>query len=284
MGFSVKVLADSIGESGVRLTTVEATYPRIIHSELLTHGMLSRNSASSRAIPALKLIQRVVDDPFVPEHIGKNQKGMQASEQLDDAGREAAVAEWLAARDSAVAHARRMVDLGVHKQVVNRIIEPWMWITVIITATDLNNLWALRDHEKAEPHFQKLARMWKAAIDASTPKYVKAGDWHLPLIYPEDVEQAFNDIVKSDSFLAPVDRRLAQISIGRCARVSYLTHDGKRDHAEDIRLFNDLMGGDPKHASPAEHAAMALPTDVRVAKLRGWCSYRMMVKGESVPG
>jgi thymidylate synthase ThyX len=280
MGFFAKILADSVNEVGVRLTTIEATYPRIIHSELLTHRALSRSSASSRAIPVPKLIQRVMDDPFVPEHIGKNQRGMQASEQLTESERAEAVAEWLKARDSAVKHAEYMVSLGVHKQVVNRLIEPWMWITVIYTATDWNNFWALRIHEAAEPHFQHIAGMMYVEMRDSKPVLKKTGEWHLPLIFDEDREILSHlDMSKGD-----VETMLVKISVGRCARVSYLTHDGRRDHSEDIRLHDDLLVKVPKHSAPGEHVAQALDSDKRVANLRGWRSHRMMTPNESVPG
>lgn len=225
MGFSVRVLADSIAPCGKRLTTLECSYPRFIHSEVLTHRMLSRNSASSRAIPTEKLIQRVVDDPVIPMYIGANQKGMQAGAELTDLAREIAVREWLAARDSAVDKARSLLAIGVHKQVVNRLIEPWMWITVIISATEWENFFGLRLHKDAEPHFQHLARMMKDAMIESYPVELDAGSWHLPLIksaeitevslrYPNDEQAAWLELIK--------------ISVGRCARVSYLTHDGRR--------------------------------------------------------
>lgn len=288
MSISVKVLADSVGPSGRRLTTIEATYPRIIHSEILTHRALSRSSASSRAIPVEKLIQRVLDDPFIPEHIGKNQKGMQAEEQLDEAGVRRAQSLWIGARDEAVASARAMVALGVHKQVVNRLIEPWMWITVIITATDWNNFFTLRCHPAAEPHFQQLAYAIREARNASTPKTLREGEWHLPLIFAEDRAATWDLANMPDRTMVEAirehDQLLVKVSVGRCARVSYLTHDGRRDLKEDIALHDRLVVQEPRHAAPGEHVAQALATDERVANLSGWRSYRMSLPSESVPG
>ncbi len=172
MAFECKILADSLAPCMKRLTTFEVTYPRIIHSEVLTHRMLSRNSASSRAIPVEKLIQRVVDDPFIPVYIGANQKGMQAGEELSEEARASAVTLWLSARNKAVDHARMLTNIGVHKQVVNRIIEPWMWITVIVSATEWDNFYGLRCHKDAEPHFQLIARMMRDAQAASEPRAV----------------------------------------------------------------------------------------------------------------
>ncbi len=293
MAFSVKVIADSIGPSGKRITTWEATYWRGIHSEILTHRMLSRSSASSRAIPVEKMIQRVLDDPFIPEHIGKNQKGMQAEEQLPERARVAAVDTWLRARDAAVEHARHMLELGVHKQIANRLLEPWMWITVIITATELNNFYALRCHPAAEPHFQQLAYGMRDTQRASTPVPLVAGSWHRPYIdYVEDYAAVIGlerdgaqrtDAEKVHDVVA-AGELLNKISVGRCARVSYLTHDGRRDIREDIALHDRLVVQEPRHAAPGEHVAQALATDERCANLFGWRSYRMRLPRESVPG
>lgn len=242
---TARILADSLAPCGERLTTMEWTYPRAIHSEIMTHRALTKSSASSRAIPVEKLIQRIIDDPWIPMYIGANQKGMQAGEELSPVARSLATMEWLRARDNAVASARLMIDWGAHKQVVNRLLEPWMHITVIVSGTSWTNFFGLRDHPMAEPHFQHLARAAKEAMASSAPKRLKTGEWHLPLIHDEDREA-----------LSVAD--LVRVSVGRCARVSYLTHDGRRDHAADIELHDRLVVQQPAHAAPAEHVAQAL--------------------------
>jgi hypothetical protein len=273
MSFAVKILADSLAPCGKRLVTYQATYPRPIHSEVLTHKMLSRCSASSRAIPVAKMIQRVVEDPWIPSYIGANQKGMQAGEELSEEDRAGAVAEWLDARDGAVETAWSLVARKVHKQVINRLLEPWMWITTIISATEWNNFFALRDHEAAEPHFQHLARMMRAAREESIPRVLRTSEWHLPMI-------DFDDEI--DRTLSQED--LIKISVARCARVSYLTHEGRRDPQDDIRLYNDLMVKRPLHASPAEHIAMALDTEECSGNFIGFRQHRKMLPFENVPG
>lgn len=289
MPITAKVLADSVAPCGKRLTTLECIYPRFIHSEVLTHRMLSRNSASSRAIPTPKLIQRVIDDPVIPAHIGRNQKGMQAAEALSEVDRASAVSEWLQLRDSAVETARRLHDLGVHKQIVNRAIEPWIWITVIISATEWENFFALRCHKDAEPHFQELAHKMRDARDASTPNELPAGGWHLPLIGPEDYESAINLLREkvpdgNHSISLAIPGVLLRVSVGRCARVSYLTHDGKRDLQADIDLHDRLLVQRPLHASPAEHVAQALPEPKRIGNLVGWRQYRKSLPDECIGG
>lgn len=299
MGFEVEILADSVvSTTGARLTTIRAKYPRSIHSEMLTHRLLSKGSASSRAIPVSRMIADINADPFIPLYIGKNQKGMQAGEELDEVGRQMAIATWIAARDQAIIHAEKLVKLGVHKQVVNRILEPWMWITTIISATEWENFFALRCHEMAEPHFQEIARMIRAAREASTPRALEPGQWHLPYVRPEDVADVFTaagrtiqvemetkngqaPVIKGDD--APyVYEKLVKISVGRCARVSYLTHDGRRAIAEDLRLYDDLMTKRPLHATPAEHAACAMDKLAWSGNFYGFEQHRKMLPFERV--
>lgn len=248
-----KILADSITDGAHRLTTFELTYPRFIHSELLTHRMLSRNSASSRAIPAEKLRARTLVDPAVPLHWGKNQKGMQANEELTPVQQAQAKRWWTDARNMAAGFHAAGEELGLHKQIVNRLIEPWMMITVICSATEWANFFALRRHKDAEPNFQALANaMWGQYV-ASTPKFVPVGDWHLPMVY--ETEEDLLDAIVIRGTEAPA---AAHASAGRCARVSYLTHEGVRDVNADIALCEKLASNDPMHASPLEHPAMAI--------------------------
>lgn len=245
--FSAKVICDSVNLQRSRLTTMELTYPRCIHSEFMTHRVFSRNSASSRAIPMEKMIERIAGTPFIPLHWGKNQKGMQAHEELTDDQRLVAFNDWMFARDQCLNQARHLNDLGIHKQIGNRILEPWMWITVIASATNWENFFALRCHPDAEPHIQKLAYLVRNAYDLSTPRTLNWGDWHLPLVTNEELTSEDRDPIY-----------WAQVSVGRCARVSYLTHAGIRDPEADIELYHRLMGQAPLHASPAEHQARAV--------------------------
>ena len=262
---------------------MELRYPRIVHSELLTHRRASRNSASSRAIPIDKMLSDIERDPFIPIHWGKNQTGMQAYAVMTE--EEAAVAreEWLAAMRDALRHARNLQKLGLHKQTVNRVVEPWMWITIVFSNTTAGwaNFFALRCHEKAEPHINKIANMAKAAISKSTPNKLAYGQWHLPLIGFAGDE----DIPVKD---------LSKISAARCARVSYLTHNGVRDVEKDLDLYNKLVQEDPKHASALEHPAECIeydPTNVVGKEVAsrwsgnyepGWCQLRKLVPRESV--
>ncbi len=247
---SAKVICDSVAPNGVRLTTLELTYPRFIHSELLTHRKLSRNSASSRAIPLSKMIKRVQELPVFPIHWGKNEKGMQAREELTTEQKLEAGYKWMLARTTAIGFAGDLEMIGVHKQIGNRLLEPWMWITVIVSATNFENLFGLRCHKDAEPHFQNLSYKVREVYDASTPKQIPWGGWHLP--YFGSNGGNFEDFRE----IGPDNR--PKVSAGRCARVSYLTHDGRRDPKEDIALYEKLARSFPLHASPLEHPAQAI--------------------------
>lgn len=274
--FRVKILADSINTCENRLTTFELVYPEFIHNELLTHRMLSRNAMSSRAIPVEKLLKLVTDDPVIPIEFGRNQKGMQAGEPFDGLDLEICTSIWMDACRDAVKHARRLSERGVHKQIVNRILDPYKWINVIASATDWWHFFNLRAHPMAEPHMVKLANAMLALYDASQPVECKKNEWHLPLIYAEDI----TDIIKRHGTDLYIDNYLAQISAGRCARVSYLTHHGTRDHAEDIRLCTQLRDENPMHASPLEHPAIALDEPIKMGNYTGWKQYRKFHPGE----
>ena len=258
MAYHAEVLLDSVNPAGQRLTTFVLRFPRFVLSEFNTHRMFSRNASSSRAIPTPKLMQQLRDDPVLPVEWGRNQSGMQARDVLgDDAARQAA-AEWLAARDAALAHAEQLRATGVHKQIVNRVLEPWMWASVIVSSTTYENFFTLRCHADAQPEIKRLADLMREAYTASTPMVRAAGEWHLPFPGPDD-----------DGL--PVEER-KQVSVARCARVSYLTHVGTRDIAADRQLHQRLL--DAGHWSPFEHVAMAAPDDRPFNNFRGWQAYR----------
>jgi thymidylate synthase ThyX len=271
---SAKILLDSVGPSGKRLTTFELTYWRMIHAEFMTHRLFSRNAASSRAIPIDKMIHRIEEDCAGPIWWGKNQAGMQAAEELQGLELYAAKAEWTNAAKRAIQSARRLQQIGVHKQIVNRVIEPFMHITVICSATEYDNWFALRGHEMAMPEIAELARQMKKARNQSTPQRLKAGEWHLPLL--DDRKTLENDRFPIESLKA--------ISTGRCARVSYLTHDGVRDPYADVGLHDRLKAQTPGHWSPFEHIAQALETPTMSGNFRGWLQYRKTFKNEHIGG
>jgi thymidylate synthase ThyX len=274
----------------VSLYTFVLTYPRVILAEVNTHRMLSRNTASSRAIPAKKQRSRVLAVPFVPVTIGQNQKGMQAGQELEGWRRSVAINTWRLARYSAVAASWILEKVGAHKQVVNRIVEPWTWTEQVVTATDLKNVFKLRNHPDAEPHFHILAeKMQKqveyvenlfdvinfdsrdgafpAALDAVDPnggvlrvQMLRQGDWHLPFIREKEMH-------------LPIET-LKKVSTARCARTSYyLPESGEWSTTErDLELCDRLSGSG--HWSPFEHVATPDEYDVYSGNFRSWMQYR----------
>lgn len=276
--YSTRILKDSLAPCGKRLTTWELTYPRFVHAELMTHRLFSRNSASSRAIPTEKLIERVEKDPAMPVFWGKNQKGMQAEVEMSPEEQRRAESQWLLARDLAVQQCKHLADLGVHKQLANRVIEPWMFITVIVSATEYDNWFHLRNHKMAQPEIAWVARdMWMRSNEQKpTPR--GPTEWHLPL-FDEPTEF---------SLIGYDTAKAKKVSTGRCARVSYLTHEGKRDIDEDVKLHDRLSAGpatgEPGHWSPFEHVALALEKPERIGNFIGWKQYRKEFETEHFGG
>lgn len=264
-----KIIADSINSTGQRLTTLELNYPRFIHGELLTHRALSRNSMSSRAIPIAKMIEQVRNDPVIPIHWGMNQPGMQAKDEIDN--KAIARVHWRVAANSAADHAESMAKLGLHKQVVNRILEPFQWMRTIVSATEWSNFFSLRIHPDAEPHIYALAIAMRDAMEASRP-VLRVDDslfersWHLP--YVTQYEREFLD----------EPGILCKISAARCARVSYLTHCGASPSVDaDLALYERLAGSVPIHASPLEHQALACDDEIS-GNFVGWIQNRQRVE------
>jgi thymidylate synthase ThyX len=280
-GPSARIILDSLHPEGTsRVTTFEVVFHRFVLAEFNTHRVFSRNSASSRAIPVAKQIDRVLTNTALPLAWPREQKGMQGGEELDAARREEAEDIWREAAGAAVAYAEELVKLGVHKSVVNRLLEPFMWHTVVVTATEWDNFWGLRCNKLAQPELRAAAELMREAYSASTPRQLAYGDWHLPLV--DGVDRA--DIADRYGVGYKGVEVAKQISAARCARVSYLTHDGKRDWDADLKLAERLInpGDGPPHASPFEHVCTPAKADeerfIR-GNLRGWRQYRHFIEG-----
>lgn len=253
---SAKIIADSINEHGQRLTTFVLVFPRIVLAEFNTHRMLSRNSASSRAIPFNKMLRMVQDEPFIPIKWMKEHKGMQGTEYFTD---EAEIIDihdhYLEARDFAVRKAKALNDRGVTKQVCNRLLEPYMWHTVIATGTEWQNFFALRAHDAAEIHIQELAYKMLEAYNSNRPHKLMAGEWHIPfgdnITLPPTIP-----IEEGMTLEEGVEFQKVKVATARCARVSYLNFEGKDDYDADLKLHDQLLKAG--HMSPFEHCALAM--------------------------
>lgn len=277
MTIEAKIIEDSISSTRKRLTTFQLRYPRWIHAEFLTHRLFSRNASSSRAIPAKKLFAVIEDDPAIPVHWGKNEKGMQARQEMDDFQAAACKELWLEARDRVLSIARALEGMGLHKQVVNRMTEPWSHISVVCTATEFDNFFQLRCHPDAQPEIKVLAEQMRDLYYSNTPRRLNVGQWHLP--YIQDQERFAPGNYRKSGELKN-EGSLIKASVARCARVSYLTHDkAEPDIDLDVALYQRLF--DSKHLSPFEHIATpSSDPSIWSGNFKGWIQYRKTLKGE----
>lgn len=274
------VEASQSAQTGVKIITFVCKYWRAIHSEVMTHRVFSRNASSSRAIPTAKLLEQIRSEPAGPIHWGKNQPGMQAHEEHNaevihprtgiPMSREMA---WEAMANEAADWAQAWADAGYHKQIVNRVIEPFSYITVVITATSWDNFYALRAHADAQPEIRDVAEtMLKIIPDVPVRMIADADEfdhhaWHLPFV----------SIAERQAHDVPT---LLAMSAARCARTSYLTHDKQNPSWEqDNGLYRRLVESEPLHASPLEHQAYNSTKDVSSRNFTGgWIQHRAMLE------
>lgn len=247
-----KIIADSISAiNGKRITTFELEYPRFIHSELMTHRLFSRNAMSSRAVPIQKMIDQVLDNPARPIHWGQNQSGMQANKELVGRNKEYAQILWHKASEVVSDIAEEMEECLTHKQIVNRILEPFQLMKTVLTATEFDNFFWLRCHENAQPEIKELAERIYEQLEWNKCLTIEldVGDWHTP--YYEAGYWLQDDETPLEDALA--------ISSSCCAQVSYRLLDDTIEKAR--KVYQRLVESTPVHASPFEHQAspMAQP-------------------------
>jgi hypothetical protein len=305
-GISATVIADSISPTGVRLTTLEIEVHRMVWSEFMTHRMLSRNAASTRAVPVAKVIEMVKQHPAMPTHWGANNPGMKSNAELDPMRQQAAEAVWLAMRDEVVRYTSVLSNkegINGHKQWTGRVLEPFTMIKAVVSATELNNFFHLRDHPDAQPEIRQLAIVMKEALDKSTPTCLSPGQWHLPYVMYNQLTNSYWADENTE-----VDLETAKkISASCCAQVSYRNLDTSVEKA--LAIFDMLNlnnnSGQPAHASPIEHQATPMSTLNRTSpgaewepgithidragtywsgNFRGWIQNRQLYANESVKG
>ena len=274
---SAEIIADSLGGNGCRLTTFVLKFPRIVLAEFNTHRMISKNSASSRAIPFKKMLEMVQENPFMPLGFQADHKGMQGTVYLEGEELENAKTNWLLSRDAAVIHATRLNDMGVTKQLCNRLLEPFLYHTVIATGTDWENFFALRAHPAAEIHIADLAHKMLDAYNASNPKVLGYGEWHIPFGDRFDDSRLVGSTV--DSGWDELEGLKVKIATARCARVSYMNFEGKDDYQADLKLHDILAT--QGHWSPFEHCAEYKAYDGYYGNFKGFLQYRKVFDREN---
>lgn len=273
---NAKIIADSRSEENQRITTFELEYPRFIHSEFMTHRMLSRNAASSRAIPLWNMIKMIWNEPACPVHWGKNQSGMQAKEELSGFGLSLAKLLWNVSGKVVCGFAALLGLVKTHKQIANRILEPWSHIKVVVTATEWDNFFHLRNHPDAQPEIHELARIMWDLYSTSTPTRLKMGEWHLPYLegYNIQPDEDFVPFKETDICLSDA----IKLSASLCAQVSYRKADESIKKA--LNIYKRLVESKPVHASPFEHQATPAKSRIVISgNFRGWTQYRQTIPG-----
>lgn len=273
---SARVICDSVSWGGVRVTTMEVVFHRFVLAEMNTHRVFSRNSASSRAIPVNKMLQRFYDDPADPISWPAEARGMQGGAELE--GEDLRDAQELWSGIEGIIYNRiysyvqsHEPERRLHKSLLNRWLEPAMWHTAIITSTEWENFFNQRLQLRedgtpmAQPEMAAAAVAMMSALDGSDPERLDYGQWHLPYIeFPRDEDVKY-----------PA-KNLPKVSAARCARVSYLTQNGVRDVSEDLRLYHQLVKD--QHLSPLEHPCTpAHLLDKVPGNFRGWHQLRHLV-------
>ncbi len=284
---TAKIIADSIGEYSPRLTTIQITFPRFILAEFNTHRVFSRNFRSSRAVPVKKLIEEVRNKPYEPLVWLKNKPGMQGGESMTTNEINYARSIWLQGAKNSADIAEQLASCNLHKQWANRGLEPYLYVHGVVTATEWSNFFALRCHPDAQPEMRALADAIFIAMTGSEPQYLDIDQWHLPYVNIEDIVK-FGGTRPFGPDWPP-----RKMSVARCARVSYLTQEGKPPKVEDdLALYDRLVGSTPIHASPCEHQATPDPKILTEwgmdwekpklhGNLRGWRQHRKFLPGES---
>lgn len=269
------VICDSRNEFGQRITTFIITFPRYLLAEFNTHRMLSRNSASSRAIRFEKMVQSVMDNPFISLRWQKDHPGMQGTEYFEGEDEIIARGLWLEARNIAIDAAKKLNspsyfsggESRVTKQICNRLLEPFMFHTCLCTGTEWENFFALRAHKDAEIHFQDLAEKMLVAINESEPKQLKAGEWHIPFgdqLPAHDIKELITKLYPNQEtdlnwYMEKSQELRIKIATFRCAQISYLSHENSMSYEKMLEKHDGLATAG--HWSAFEHCARAMSAD-----------------------
>jgi thymidylate synthase ThyX len=265
-GIVARIVADSVSETGKRITTFELEYHRFIHSEIMTHRLFSRNAMSSRAVPVKKMIEQVRNNPATPIHWGANQQGMQAENEcttlvkIDEQSSHAAKVAWMVSAHKAADMAERFADAGYHKQIVNRLLEPFQMMKTVLTSTEFDNFFWLRCHKDAQPEIKELADCMYKAMQESEPEALTNGEWHTPYVQHKRDGDGELRYFTEGCDLGNDPETALRVSASCCAQVSYRVLDNSLEKALDI--YDKLVKSKPVHASPFEHQATPVSNDI----------------------
>ncbi len=266
-GIECQIVADSVNKEDLnkpnspRATTFRLKYHRFIHSEVMTHRVFSRNASSSRAVPLKRTIIDVLKDPAIPLYFHKNKKGMQGGDEFGIMMTFLLRILWRIGSWLAIGIALMFLALRVHKQIANRILEPFTYIHVVVTSTDYENFYVLRDSRHAQPEIKALAVIMQYAMDNNHPQPLSPGDYHLPFI------TSFEHEYVNDSGWWDV-MKAVKVSVARCARASYINFYGGWNVNDDIRLYDRLVS--LYHFSPLEHVLQSPSKEKPLTSCNGY--------------
>lgn len=301
MTITVKIIQDSYNPiHDSRMTTFEVEYPRFILAELNTHRALSKNSSSSRAIPVSKMLEQVKNNPALPVYWGKNKSGMQATEEVSN--KDFVESIWKLASYFASDYSGVLHSAGLHKQLSNRITEPFQTMKTVVSGTCFNNFFALRAHSDAQPEIKELAEKMLDAYNQSYPISLKKNEWHVPYVTRRLEDKFMKYFDENDNEISVEDARI--ISASCCAQTSYRLANASLEKASDI--FDKLINSKPAHSSPVEHQATPITVDYLdhdlttffdiegvthvdrnsvpwSGNLHGWVQFRQLIKDNAVP-
>lgn len=239
--YECEIILDSIIQEE-RITCFRVTYPRIVHSEFMRHRFNSVTSASSRAVPLNRIIEQYFG--YIPDNWRKHQSGMQplegnnifTDEEIKDYKD---IYSYIMNVSEKMARLLHKDGKGLAKEQVNRLLEPYSYITHLVQTTrkGYEHFFNLRTDKNAQYEIRVIAEMMKKQYNTSIPVKRK---YHIPF-YQSEIENDSNlDILK-----------YLKVSSARCARTSYYNHEGKVPTIEeDIKLSDSLLKD--KHLSPFE--------------------------------
>lgn len=259
---TVEIVGHSIDVHGNEVVSAILTYPLIIHAEVMTHRMFSRNAASARAIPGAKYRNTVKEGPFIPYALQKKHSGMQGSGYLPEDSYRSAVEFWIDCMEYSVKIANYMDKaFDVTKQITNRMLAPYSWMRLLVTTgkEGLENFFELRCHEDAEIHIMELAHNLKKEYDKSVPKKLGFGEWHIP--FQEDIERMmegyYSEMPESETKDSDYLQLMIEVAVGMAARTSYTLLPEEKDWRVYKRVHDKMLEMKPFHASPFEHVLQA---------------------------
>lgn len=309
-GCQGQMILDSVSDQGIRLPTIHLRYPRMVHSELMTHRVLTRNGRSSRAVPVITMMEEA-RFPYIP-HFMKNEPGMSATQEFTPEEFAQVEAIWRELAEFTRLKVMELQQLQLHKQWANRPLEWFGYIDVLVSSTYIENFKVLRMDATAQPEMRNIAQVIIDLLEQSVPTELKPGEWHMPYIDLEKDAPLVLDFLQTEegwslpgnhpTTQARIRDTFKKLSTARCARLSYAPFDGNGDVASEISRHDRLVVSRPVHASPAEHVATpdsVVQTEVAVidgewtdlkswehpkqhGNFCGWRQYRKMLPNEAV--